>query len=87
MPPPGRCGRCCHLTVFSSDAIYIIIIIIITSSDDIQPSTLISDQSPSGLLQTSSSQEYDLVLTPYIWPYKHESKATITITYSHALNI
>ena len=26
------------------------IIIIITSSDDIQPSTLISDQSPSGLL-------------------------------------
>ena len=28
----------------------IIIIIIITSSDDIQPSTLISDQSPSGLL-------------------------------------
>ena len=27
-----------------------IIIIIITSSDDIQPSTLISDQSPSGLL-------------------------------------
>ena len=28
----------------------IIIIIIITSSDDIQPSTLITDQSPSGLL-------------------------------------
>ena len=27
-----------------------IIIIIITSSDDIQPSTIISDQSPSGLL-------------------------------------
>ena len=27
-----------------------IIIIIITSSDDIQPSTLIADQSPSGLL-------------------------------------
>ena len=29
---------------------YIIIIIIVTSSDDIQPSTLISDQLPSGLL-------------------------------------
>ena len=29
---------------------FIIIITIITSSDDIQPSTLITDQSPSGLL-------------------------------------
>ena len=75
------------LNVKHKDIKLTIIIIIITSSDDIQPSTLISDQSPSGLLQTSSSQEYDLVLTPYIWPYKHESKATITITYSHALNI
>ena len=28
----------------------IIIIIIITSSDDIQPSTLLSNQSPSGLI-------------------------------------
>ena len=31
-------------------AIIIIIIIIITSSDDIQPSTLLSNQSPSGLI-------------------------------------
>ena len=30
--------------------IIIIIIIIITSSDDIQPSTLLSNQSPSGLI-------------------------------------
>ena len=49
----------------------------VTSSDDIQPSTLISDQSPSGLLLVLKSQEYVLVLTPYIWPYVYESKATI----------
>ena len=32
----------------------IIIIIIITSSDDIQPSTLLSNQSPSGLILEKS---------------------------------
>ena len=34
------------------------------------------------ITQTLRSQEYDLVLTPYIWPYKCEtqSKATIIIT-------
>ena len=36
----------------------IIIIIINTSNDDIQPSTLITDQSPSGLLLDIKSQEY-----------------------------
>ena len=35
-------SRICHLNI--------IIIIIITSSDDIQPSTLLSNQSPSGLI-------------------------------------
>ena len=29
------------------------------------------------------SQEYALILTPYIWPYKYESKATIK--HNHAL--
>ena len=43
------------------------------------------DQSPSGLLL--DIKEYDLVLTPYIWPYKYESKATIVITYSHDDNL
>ena len=36
--------------------------IIITSSDDIQPSTLITDQSPSGLLLDIKVQEYCICL-------------------------
>ena len=40
-------------------------ILIITSNDDIQPSTLITDQSPSGLLLDIKSQELILyVLSP-----------------------
>ena len=35
------------------------IIIIITSNDDIQPSTLITDKSPSGLLLEIEAQEYN----------------------------
>ena len=39
-----------RLIILSLYPYLIIIIIIITSSDDIQPSTLITDHSPSGLL-------------------------------------
>ena len=38
----------CFAQLKSRIAIIIIIIIIITSNDDIQPSTLITDQSPAG---------------------------------------
>ena len=41
-----------------SSLLVIIIIIIITNSDDIQPSTLITSQSPSGLLLNIKGQKY-----------------------------
>ena len=37
----------------------LLVMYVITSNDDIQPSTLITDQSPSGLLLEIEAQEYN----------------------------